>query len=60
MLVRVDPKLFRPAEVDLLLGDPAKAQNELGWNPRQTPFEDLVRAMAASDWARAKRERQVR
>ena len=60
VLVRVDPAFFRPAEVDLLLGDPAKARRELGWNPCQTAFEDLVRAMAESDWMLAKRERQAR
>ncbi len=49
VLVEVDPKYFRPAEVDLLLGDPSKARNELGWNPRQTSFEELVQMMARSD-----------
>jgi GDPmannose 4,6-dehydratase len=46
--VVVDPKYFRPAEVDLLLGDPSKARNELGWEPR-TSFEELVRLMVDAD-----------
>ena len=41
-LVEVDPRFFRPAEVDQLLGDPTKAKTLLGWNPRKTSFEDLV------------------
>jgi len=45
----VDPKYFRPAEVDQLLGDPTKAKNVLGWNPRKTSFEDLVRIMVEYD-----------
>lgn len=49
VLVEVDPKYFRPAEVDQLLGDPTKAQTLLGWNPRQTSFEELVRIMVDHD-----------
>ena len=49
VLVEVDPKYFRPAEVDLLWGDPAKAQKLLGWNPRKTSFEELVRIMVRHD-----------
>jgi len=49
VLVEVDPKYFRPAEVDQLLGDPSKAKEKLGWNPRKTSFEDLVRIMVAHD-----------
>ena len=48
-LVEVDPKYFRPAEVEQLLGDPTKAQTLLGWNPRKTSFEELVRIMVAHD-----------
>jgi GDPmannose 4,6-dehydratase len=47
-LVRVDPRYFRPTEVDLLLGDPAKARAKLGWTHR-IGFRDLVREMVASD-----------
>jgi len=49
VLVEVDPKYFRPAEVDQLLGDPAKAKTLLGWNPNKTPFKELVRIMAEHD-----------
>ena len=49
VLVEVDPKFFRPTEVDQLLGDPTKAKTLLGWNPCKTPFADLVRIMVAND-----------
>ena len=49
VLVEVDPKYFRPAEVEQLLGDPTKAKTQLGWNPRKTSFEDLVRIMMEHD-----------
>lgn len=48
-LVEVDPKYFRPAEVEQLLGDPTKAKTLLGWNPRKTSFEELVRIMMKHD-----------
>ena len=48
-LVEVDEKYFRPAEVEQLLGDASKAQRLLGWNPRKTSFEDLVKIMVESD-----------
>lgn len=56
VLVEVDPKFFRPAEVEQLLGDPTKAQKELGWNPRKTSFEDLVRIMVESDLKKAEKK----
>jgi GDPmannose 4,6-dehydratase len=46
--VVVDPKYFRPAEVDFLLGDPSKARRVLGWNPR-VDFKQLVRMMVDAD-----------
>lgn len=49
VLVEVDPKYFRPCEVDKLLGDPTKAKTLLGWNPTKTPFEELVRIMVEHD-----------
>ena len=49
VLVEVDPKYFRPAEVEQLLGDPTKAKTLLGWTPRQTPFDELVRIMVKHD-----------
>jgi len=48
-LVEVDPKYFRPAEVDQLLGNPAKAKKQLGWNPQKTSFPDLVKIMVQHD-----------
>ncbi len=49
VLVEVDPRFFRPAEVDELLGNPAKAKSKLGWNPRATSFEKLIQIMVDSD-----------
>lgn len=49
VLVEVDPKYFRPAEVEQLLGDPTKARKTLGWNPRKTSFEELVEIMVRHD-----------
>lgn len=50
VLVRIDPRYFRPTEVDLLLGDPSKAQKVLGWR-HTTSFQDLVREMVEADLA---------
>jgi GDPmannose 4,6-dehydratase len=49
--VIVDPRFYRPAEVDLLIGDPAKAKNVLGWEP-VVSFEELVDRMVAADMER--------
>lgn len=49
VLVEVDPKYFRPTEVEQLLGDPTKARTLLGWNPRKTSFQELVRIMVRHD-----------
>ncbi len=57
-IVKVDPKYFRPTEVDTLLGDPSKARNVLKWQP-ETTFEDLVREMVAEDLATARRDALV-
>ena len=51
VLVEVDPKLYRPAEVQFLLGDPSKAKRELGWTPK-TSFAELVEEMVKADVAR--------
>ncbi len=59
VIVKVDPRYFRPTEVETLLGDPGKARRELGWTPT-TPFEDLVREMVLSDYAVARRDQLVR
>ena len=49
VLVEVDPKYFRPAEVEQLLGNPTKARTVLGWNPHKTSFEELVCIMVQHD-----------
>ena len=54
--VEIDPRYFRPAEVDCLLGNPGKARNLLGWAPR-VDFKELARMMTQADWQMAKRER---
>jgi GDPmannose 4,6-dehydratase len=53
VLVAIDPRYFRPTEVDLLLGDPSKAKQKLGWEHKST-MEDLVREMVAADLALAR------
>ncbi len=50
-IIKIDPNYFRPAEVDLLIGDPKKANSELGWKPTTT-FKQLVQMMVESDFAR--------
>ena len=49
VLVEVDPKYFRPADVEQLLGDPTKARTVLNWNPTKTPFPELVKRMMRHD-----------
>ncbi|WHY61512.1 GDP-mannose 4,6-dehydratase [Cytobacillus firmus] len=56
VIVEVDPKFFRPAEVDQLLGDPAKARTLLNWNPTQTTFEKLVEVMVKADMKKVETE----
>lgn len=53
-LVEVDPKYFRPCEVEQLLGDPSKAKQKLGWNPRKTSFEELINIMVDNDIKKVK------
>ena len=48
VLVKVDPRYFRPTEVDLLLGDPTKAKQKFGWSAK-TSFDDLVKEMVEQD-----------
>jgi GDPmannose 4,6-dehydratase len=59
VLVEIDPRYFRPTEVDLLLGDPSKAKNKLKWT-HQTSFEDLVREMVEADLKAVAAERRGR
>lgn len=60
VLVAVDPKFFRPAEVEQLLGDPTKAKTLLGWNPTKTSFEELVRIMVGADMKKVAKEEKLR
>jgi GDPmannose 4,6-dehydratase len=58
VLVKIDPRYFRPTEVETLLGDPTKAKSVLGWSPKIT-FAELVTEMVESDLAIAKRDSQM-
>jgi GDPmannose 4,6-dehydratase len=58
IVIEVDPKYFRPAEVDLLLGDPSKAKRNLGWGPK-VGFDALVAMMVDEDLAEAEREKRA-
>ena len=57
--VEIDPRYFRPAEVDLLIGDPSKAKKKLGWEPK-TKFVDLVKLMVDADVRHLKEHREGR
>jgi len=56
----VDPKYFRPTEVEQLLGDPTKARTLLGWNPTATSFAQLVKLMMRHDMKRVAKEDRIR
>ena len=56
-VITVDPRFYRPAEVELLLGDPQKAEAELGWR-RAVGFDELIRRMVAKDTALVQGVRQ--
>jgi len=58
-IVAVDPRYFRPAEVETLLGDPSKAKAKLGWEPR-TSFDELVAEMVREDLKSAERDELVK
>jgi GDPmannose 4,6-dehydratase len=59
VIVRVDPRYFRPTEVETLLGDPTKAKEKLGWTPK-TSFEDLVAEMVRGDFEEAQKDELCR
>ncbi len=59
VIVQVDPRYFRPTEVETLLGDPSKAKRELGWEPKIT-FSDLVAEMVRADLTHARRDSLVK
>ena len=49
VIIEIDPKYYRPTEVETLLGDPTKAKKILGWNPNETSFDELVKIMVKND-----------
>jgi len=53
VVIKINPRYFRPTEVDLLIGDPTKAKNELGWKPKVT-FKELVKIMVTADYNKQK------
>ena len=59
VIVRVDPKYYRPSEVDTLLGDPRKAREQLGWEPR-TSVTEMIAEMMAHDLTEARKQRHLR
>jgi GDPmannose 4,6-dehydratase len=59
VVVRIDPRYFRPAEVETLLGDPTRAKEKLGWTPTTT-LEELVAEMVAADKEEARKEAILR
>ena len=59
VIVKVDPRYFRPTEVETLLGDPTKAKEKLGWTPK-TSFQELVSEMVKEDLKSAERDELVK
>ena len=59
ILVEVDPRYFRPTEVEQLLGDPTKARTLLGWNPRKTSFQELISLMVKHDLKLVEHEERI-
>ncbi len=59
VIVKVDPRYYRPTEVETLLGDPTKAKDKLGWTPRTT-FDELVKEMIESDYTAARKDSLVK
>ncbi len=59
VIVEIDPLYYRPTEVDLLCGNPAKAKSVLGWNPNQTSFTELIRKMVLADFEYIKLTRAI-
>lgn len=55
IIIKTNPKYYRPCEVDILLGNPQKAVDKLNWNPKKTKFKDLVKIMVESDYKLIKR-----
>ena len=53
-IVQVDPQYFRPTEVDILIGDPSRAKEKLGWEPK-VKFHELVKIMVEADWQKVQK-----
>jgi GDPmannose 4,6-dehydratase len=60
VIIKVDRKYFRPAEVDQLLGDPSKAKAILAWNPTKTSFSSLIKEMVCADMKLVETENHIR
>ncbi len=60
IIIEIDPRYYRPAEVETLLGDPSKAKNELNWNPKETSFERLVEIMVKHDIELVENEKRLK
>ena len=59
IVVRVNPEFFRPAEVDILIGNPAKAEKTLGWK-REISFTELVERMVKNDMEKVQKEMKLK
>ncbi|MHA1624343.1 MAG: GDP-mannose 4,6-dehydratase, partial [Promethearchaeota archaeon] len=55
VIIEVDPRYYRPTEVDLLIGDASKAKEKLGWEPK-VKFEELVKIMVQADWEKVQKK----
>ena len=53
-IVQVDPQYFRPTEVEILIGDPSRAKEKLGWEPK-VKFHELVKIMVEADWQKVQK-----
>ena len=60
VIIEIDPKYYRPTEVETLLGDPTKARTVLGWDPKETSFDQLVRLMVESDIKQVENENNLK
>jgi GDPmannose 4,6-dehydratase len=60
VIIEIDPKYYRPTEVETLLGDPTKAKTVLGWDPKETSFDQLVKLMVESDKKQVENENYLK
>ena len=60
VIIEIDPKYYRPTEVETLLGDPTKARTVLGWDPKETSFDQLVKLMVESDKKQVENENYLK